>query len=201
MAAQRVMRSMAGAAVLATIAACTNTGTLGNILGGVLGTPATQIGATVQNVDSRNQQITMTQSNGQTLGVLYDDRTKVVYQNSLYPVTSLEYGDQVIARLQDNGNNTYYTDSIYVTQPVNGSTTGNSANVQAISGTVRQVDNNNNWFSIAAGNGATLTVTMPYRPRPSSQDINRFNSLRVGDFVRFYGVYLGSNRAELRYFY
>jgi hypothetical protein len=196
------MRSVAAAAVFAAMAACTNTGSLGNILGGVLGTPSgMQVGATVQSVDTRNQQITMTQSNGQTLGVFYDNRTRVVYQSSLYPVTSLEYGDQIVARLQDNGNNTYYTDSIYVTQPVNGSTTGNSANVQAMSGTVRQIDTNAGWFAMSAGNGAMLTVSLPYRPRPSSQDLNRFNSLRVGDFVRIYGVYLGNNRVELRSFY
>jgi len=205
MVAQRVMRSamfMAGAAVFAAMAACTNTGSLGNILGGVLGTPSggTSVGATVQGVDTRNQQISLQQSNGSTIGVFYDNRTKVVYQNSLYPVTSLEYGDQVVARLVDQGNNTYYTDSITVTYPVNGSTTnGGSTATTSFQGNVRQIDYNNGWFTVAAGNTGTITVTLPYRP--NSADVNRFNSMRVGDFVRFSGVYLNNNRVELRQFY
>ena len=204
MAAQRVMRSamfMAGAAVFAAMAACTNTGTLGNILGGVLGTSSgTSVGATIQGVDTRNQQISLQQSNGSTIGVNYDNRTKVVYQNALYPVTSLEYGDQVVARVIDQGNNTYYTDSITVTYPVNGSTTNNGgANTTSFQGNVRQLDYNNGWFTVAAGNQGTITVSMPYRA--NSSDINRFNSLRVGDYVRFYGVYLNNSRVELRNFY
>jgi hypothetical protein len=197
--AQRVL----GAAVMATAAACANTGGLGNILGGVLAPQAQQVGATVQTVDTRNSTISLTQSNGQMLSVMFDNRTKVVYQNQLYPVTSLEYGDQVIARLQDNGNNGYYTDSITVTQPVNGSTTGststNSANVQTLQGTVRQIDRAAGWFTIDGGNGVQLTVTLPYRA--NSQDVNRFNNLRIGDYVRFAGVFVNSNRIELRQFY
>src|ERR1041385_6039745 len=119
-AAQKIFGIMAVAAA-ATTTACANTGGLGNILGGVLGTQPAEVGATVQGVDTRSQVISVTQSNGQSLGLGYDSRTQVVYGNQLYPVTSLEYGDQVIARLIDNGNHGYYTDSIYVTQPVNGS--------------------------------------------------------------------------------
>ncbi len=202
MVAQRMTRIMAGAAVCATLAACGQTGGLGNILGGVLAPQPASIGATIQTVDTRNQQVVLQQSNGQSLGVNYDSRTKVVYQNQLYPVTSLEYGDQVTARIIDQGNNTYYTDSITVTQPVNGSTTGGSttnANVQTLQGTVRQVDRSAGWFTIDGGNGVQLTVTLPYRA--NSADVNRFNSLRVGDFVRFYGVFLNNSRVELRNFY
>ena len=199
--AQQVMRAAATATVAVTLAACANTGQLGNILGGVLAPQPAQIGATVQSVDTRAQQISLQQSNGQTVGVYYDNRTKVVYQNQLYPVTSLEYGDQVVARIQDNGNNAYYTDSIFVTQPVNGSTTGgiNSTNVQSLQGTVRQVDRGAGSFTIDGGNGVQLTVTLPYNA--NSQDVNRFNNLRIGDFVRFYGVFLNNNRVELRQFY
>ncbi len=199
--AQRVM----GAAMAMTLAACAQTGGLGNILGGVLGTQAPEVGATVQGVDTRNQTISMTQSNGQTLNVYYDNRTKVVYQNQLYSVTSLEYGDQVVARLQDNGTNGYYTDSITVTYPVNGSTSNypstssSSGTVQTLQGTVRQIDRNAGWFTVDGGNNVQLTVTLPYRA--NSADVNRFNSLRVGDYVRFSGVYLNTNRIELRQFY
>ena len=199
-AAQRIMGIAVIAAATATATACANSGGLGNILGGVLGTQPTQVGATVQTVDTRSQVITVTQSNGQNIPLYYDSRTKVVYQNQQYPVTSLEYGDQVVARLQDNGNNSYYTDSIYVTQPVSSSRTGTTpSNVQSLQGTVQRIDRNSGSFVIDAGGGAQLTVALQYRA--NSADVNRFNSLRVGDYVRFGGVYLNNNRVELRQFY
>jgi len=193
---------MTAAAVLASTTACANSGGLGNILGGVLGTPqAAEVGATIQSVDTRSQLISLTQSNGQAIGVAYDSRTKVVYQNQLFPVTSLEYGDQVVARLQDNGNNGYYTDSIFVTQPVNGSANSGTVptNVQSLQGTVQRIDRQNGSFVVDAGSGAQLVVSLAYRA--NSADVNRFNSLRVGDYVRFGGVYLNNNRVELRQFY
>jgi len=201
--AQRIL-GMAAVAAMTTMSACANNGGLGNVLGGILGTQPAEVGATIQNVDTRSQLISLTQSNGQSLGVSYDSRTKVVYQNQLYPVTSLEYGDQIIARLQDNGSNGYYTDSIYVTQPVNGSATnsnigGAPATVQSLQGTVQRIDRNNGSFVVDAGGGAQLVVSLAYRA--NSADVNRFNALRVGDYVRFGGVYLNNNRVELRQFY
>lgn len=208
MIAQRVMRAGVGTAALAASAllgGCAQTGGLGNILGGVLAPQPMQVAATVQSVDTRAQAISMAQSNGQYVTANYDSRTRVVYQNQLYPVTSLEYGDQVLARLIDQGNNTYYTDSVYVTQAVNGNrsvyggSTSSDANVQSLSGRVQSIDYNYGTFTVDSGNGVYLTVAMPYRP--SSQDQNRFNNLRVGDYVRFYGVFLNSSRVELRQFY
>jgi hypothetical protein len=45
----------------------------------------------------------------------------------------------------------------------------------------------------------TVTVSLPYNP--STNDANTFNRLRSGDYVRFYGTYLGNSRVELRQFY
>jgi hypothetical protein len=130
----------------------------------------------------------------------FDNNTKVVYQNRNYSVTSLENGDQVNARVQQLQNGGYYTDSVIVTQPASGSTpAGGSQSVRSLQGTVRQVDRNNGLFSMDAGNGTTLTVSLPYNA--SNADVTRFNNLRSGDFVRFYGVYLNNTRVELRQFY
>src|SRR5581483_9178176 len=118
-----------------------------------------------------------------------------------YPVTSLEPGDQITVRLQDNGNGSYTTDYVQVDQPVNGSPTSsvpNNGAVQTVQGTVQQVDRSNGWFSLNL-NGSVVTVTMPYNP--SQQDMNRFQSLRSGDYVRLYGVFLNNSRVELRQFY
>lgn len=197
---QRAGRTTAVAFALMAMSACANSG-LGNILGSVLGAGGNELAGTVQGVDTRNQQIGITQTNGQTVGVRYDNQTRVIYQNQNYPVTALESGDQIVARIQDQGNGNYYTDSIQVTQSVqNGSTSGTgSGNVQSFQGTVRQVDIQNGLFTVDAGTGYVVTVSMPYNPTRS--DLNRFQNLRQGDAVRFYGVYLNNTRIELRQFY
>ena len=64
---------------------------------------------------------------------------------------------------------------------------------------MQRLDRNTGSFVIDAGGGAQLVVSLPYRA--NSADVNRFNALRVGDYVRFGGVYLNNNRVELRQFY
>src|SRR5437867_3665592 len=97
-------RGVAGMATLLALAACSNTGGLGN----------------VQGVDTRSQLIALQSSNGQSVNILYDNQTKVVYNNQSFPVTSLDRGDQVTARIQSTSNG-YYTDLVQVDQPVQGS--------------------------------------------------------------------------------
>jgi hypothetical protein len=186
---------------VAALAGCSNLGSLGNVLGSVLGGGGgNEVAGTIQGVDTRNQQISLQQSNGQNVALQFDNQTKVVYQNRSYSVTSLEYGDQVNARVQQLQNGGYYTDSVFVTQSANGTGTSTAGtNVQSLTGTVRSIDRNNGAFTIDAGNGSLLTVTLPYNT--SAADVNRFNSLRTGDGVRFYGVYITNTRVELRQFY
>lgn len=212
MIAQRVLRIATTTAALGAaglLGGCAQTGQLGNILGGVLAPQnGMQVSATVQSVDTRSQTINLTQSNGQYVSVYFDNNTRVLYQNQVYPVTSLEYGDQVLAHILDQGNNSYYADSLYVTQPVNSTNNpsrygrpgypGSSTNIQTLSGRVQSIDFNSGAFTIDGGGGTYLTVTMPYRP--SSQDQNRFNNLRIGDFVRFTGSFVNNSRVRLQQF-
>jgi hypothetical protein len=209
---QRAARSGVAALALVgsvTLGACAGgggLGSVGDILGGVLGGGAggaQQVSGTIRNVDTRNQSLQLQQSNGQNVDLRFDNNTTVIYENRRYAVTSLEYGDQVQARVL-NSNGAYYTDTVWVRQPVQGSTTTgstgtSSTNVQSLTGVVRQVDRNNGLFTMDTGNGVQLTVSMPYRP--SSSDETRFNNLRSGDSVRFYGVFLNNSRVELRQFY
>jgi outer membrane lipoprotein SlyB len=199
---QRIQRLSAAAAIVAFAGACAGN-SLGNVLGSVLGggsqnAQSGQLSGTIRSVDTRSQQIAIQQSNGQTVPVYYDNQTQVVFQNQNYPPTSLENGDRVTARIQANGNN-YYTDYVQVDQSVSGSGTGSSSNVQLLQGRVRQVDTRNGWFTVDLDNyNNTLTVTVPYNL--NSNDINRFRSLRNGDFVRFYGQYTSNSQVQLRQF-
>jgi len=194
---QRLRRSAAAALMFASVGACA--GNLGNVLGGVLGGGTAQNGqlsGTIRGVDTRSQLISIQQSNGQTVPVTYDNQTQVVYQNRNYSPTSLENGDQVTARVQANGNS-YYTDYVQVDQSVTG-VGGSSSNVQLLQGTVRQVDRRNGLFTVDINNAGTLTVSLPYNL--STNDVNRFNNLRSGQFVSFYGTYLSSGQIQLRQF-
>lgn len=200
---QRWARSGAGILLLGVAGACSGAGGIGDVLGGVLGggqqAQAAQAEGAIRAVDARSQQISLQLTNGQTVALAYDNQTKVVYQNQLYAVSNLESGDQVILRVRDVGNGTYYTDSIHVTRSVSsGGSSGSSANVQSLQGTVRQIDRTNGLFTLDAGN-VVLTVSMPYGA--TRADVTRFQNLRQGETVRFYGVFLNNSRVELRQFY
>ena len=203
---RQAARGLAGMLALAAASACT-TGQLGNILGGVLGGTTTAQG-TVQGVDTRNQIINIQQSNGQTIGVSYDNNTQVVYQNQNYPVTALQYGDQVALQVQQTSNGGYYAQTVQVTQAVNtgnnypngypnGGYPGTTGSVQQFAGTVQQVNQANGWFTLNT-NGALFTVLMPYNP--ASTDARRFQNLRAGDYVNIYGTFLNNSQIQLTQF-
>ena len=154
----------------------------------------------VLGIDQSRQQLGIQLQDGQQVALLYDQQTQVVYQNQNYPVTALEWGDEVTARVPGSGNNSNYTDLITVTRSVGNSGTGTgSENIQTFEGTVRSIDRNTGVFTINSNNQGLLTVSMPYNPRQN--DATRFNNLRTGDFVRIYGVMLNNSRVELRQFY
>ena len=194
---RRAARAALGVAALGALGACSNAN-IGDILGGVLGGGGGQeVAGTIRGVDTRNQQITLQQSNGQNVALGYDANTRVAFESRSYSVSNLEYGDEVIARVLNN-NGAYYTDSITVTRSVGGGAgTTATGNVQSFQGTVRQIDRQNGMFAMDVSNG-TLTVSLPYNV--GSGDLQRFQNLRSGDYVRFYGVYLNNSRVELRQF-
>lgn len=186
--------------IIAATGACSSG--LGSVLGSVLGgggqqQQSGQLTGTIRAVNANNQQITIQQSNGQSVAVSYDNQTQVVYQNQRYSVNSLEYGDRVTASVRQ-ARNGYYTDYVQVDQSVSTTGSGSSGSVQSIQGNVRQVDSRNGLFTVESNNGV-LTVSLPYNPR--SADVDRFQRLRQGEYVRFYGVFLNNSRVELRQFY
>ena len=198
----RIGRRVAAVGMLAALGACSTLGGIGNVLGGVVGRgkQAGQVSGYVQGVDTRSQIIALQQPNGQPVNLLFDNQTKVIYNNQSYAVTSLDRGDQITARVQ-NTDNGYYTDVVQVDQPVQGSagaTTASSGDVQTMQGTVRQIDQQNGLFTMDVSN-TRLTVSMPFSPRRA--DLTKFQSLRSGDVVRIAGVFLNNSRVELRQFY
>ncbi|HSL69853.1 MAG TPA: hypothetical protein VK864_06395 [Longimicrobiales bacterium] len=182
------------ALVLTTTAACS--GGLGNVFDGVFNAPGEQRSGTVQGVDTRSQTLFIRESDGTIRALQYDNRTRVVYQNQTYAVSSLERGDEVTARVQDTGNDTWYTDYVQVNSSASGGAGGGT--LYTLTGTVRQIDTYNGWFIIETQNSGRITISLPYNPR--SADVTRFRGLRTGDRVSVQAVYLNPTRYELRQF-
>ena len=114
---QRAIGILTVSGALLTVGACN--GGLGGILGGLGGTQPvnqpSQINGTVRGVDPNNSQVNIQDnSSGQTYWVQYDNRTQVVYRNQNYPATAIRQGDNVTARIQNNGNNSYYANYIQI---------------------------------------------------------------------------------------
>lgn len=104
-----------GAALLVS-SGCSNLGSIGNILGSVLGQQGAQqqIDAEIQQVDANNGRLYVRTQDGQTGAIRVDSRTQVVYNNQQYPVTALERGDVVRIQLQQTRNNELYATRIDV---------------------------------------------------------------------------------------
>ncbi len=197
----RTARRATQVLVLASLGGCSSLG-LGNFLNGGLGgqQSSNQLSGSVQGVNTRSQQIGIQQSNGQTIAVSYDNNTQVVYQNQNYSPTSLERGDQVTANIQDNGNGSYYTNYVLVNQSVRGNNTSTQGgNVQTFQGLVGQVNRANGWFTMDDNNVGRVTVVLANGV--SRADIDRFNNLRSGDGVRFYGYSTSNSQVSMRQFY
>jgi hypothetical protein len=197
----KLSRLGSSALLAASLAACSSTGGLGSILGGVLGGlgggTGNQVQGSVQTVDTRNLQVVITQSNGQQIALSYDNATNVVFNNQNYPITSLERGDEVTARVQQLQNGSYYTDLIQVDQSVSG--TGGLGSSVSFEGAVRQVNVQSGWFTMDTNNSGRITVSIPYNTR--ANDVTRFQNLRVGDYVRLYGSVVSSGQVQLVQFY
>lgn len=196
-------RAAVALATVVSLAGCAGMGNIGSVLGDVLGGPGAQQGqtgqvsGTVLGVDARAQAIGVQQANGQTINLLFDNNTQVVFENRNYPPTALERGDRITARVQSVSQG-YYTDLVQVDQSVSGSSGGAAGTVQQIEGTVQQVNLTEGTFTMSMQGTGFVTVSLPYNA--SRTEITRFQNLRRGDRVRFYGVFLNDSRIELRQF-
>ncbi len=177
-------------------------GPLGGVLGGILNPAGSNtVSGTIAGVDTRNQIVYVNTVNGQQLPVQYSGQTQVVYQNQTYPVVDLQRGDNVTVQLQGTGNGGYYTSYIQVNQSVqNGSQYpgGYGSNYQTLAGTASQINYQNGTFVLNQGNGYSVLVQMPYNAQPN--DVQIFNGLRNGQYVRVQGQFISQNTLQLSSF-
>jgi hypothetical protein len=159
----------------------------------------------VQYVDSRAREIEVRTDGGRTAVLRYDDRTQVIYRQRNYPVTNLERGDYIAARVQQDRDRRDYTETITVRESVQdrsgdrrGSSGSGSSRFDRIDGRVEYIDARRGTFELRDSRNRTIVVSVPFNaPR---QVIERFNRLREGDNVSIEGRSTGNDRFELENF-
>jgi hypothetical protein len=199
----RTSRQFATFAAAVAISACggNTLGTLGDVLGGVLGTPAGQggqgqVAVEIQSVSAQQQVVHVRTQDGQTGGVRFDQNTVVTYQQQQYPVTALERGDLVVMHLQDV-QGSLYTPRIDVQQSVQDRGGSSTGSLVQINGRIAQIDQNAGGMVVQAQNG-NVTVYLPSNAPQATVDY--FRRLRVGDNVRAEVTQSATGRVEIHRF-
>jgi len=189
--------SMVLALAFISLAGCQE---LGRIDGpGGYGSVGNEIVGEVMNVDTRGRQIDIRANSGRTSSVRYDNNTQVVYRQRNYPVSNLERGDYVAARVEQDRDGRYYTDTVTVRESAQdrGTTTG-GGRLDRIEGKIEYVDSRRGTFELRDSRNRLVVVSVPFNaPRPVN---DRFNRLRNGDYVRIEGRAVSSDRFDLESF-
>jgi hypothetical protein len=190
---RRVMMMTSIGLLAGSAAACApleSLGGMGDVFGG-----GTSLYGEVRSVDTRRGRIQVREQYGRDRTVRYDNRTRVVYQNREYPVSSLERGDQVQMRLAYDRNNTAWADRIEVRSSARRTDRRDrdddrddrdrgdiwGTRVQRLEGRVQAIDVRRGYFTMTE-NRSRVLVYMPRNAR--REDVRRFERLRRGERVR-----------------
>ncbi|TMA57021.1 MAG: hypothetical protein E6J73_20020 [Deltaproteobacteria bacterium] len=153
----------------------------------------------VEYVDTRAREIEIRTDSGRTSVLRYDDRTQVVYQQRNYSVASLEPGDYIAARVQQDRDGRDYTNTITVRESVQdrGNQRG-GGRLDRTEGRIEYVDQRRGTFELRDQRNRLIIVSVAFNaPGPV---IDQFNRLRNGDYVRIEGKSVSSDRFELANF-
>lgn len=74
--------------------------------------PRNEIVGTVQRIDESRREIQLRTTEGQTVRIKYDDNTPVFNRDRELRVASLNYGDQILVRLDSNSSGERYANVI-----------------------------------------------------------------------------------------
>ena len=154
----------------------------------------------VQFVDARNLELEIRTDAGKRTLVRYDNNTQVVYRQRTYPVTSLERGDYVAARVQQDRDGRLATASITVRETAQdrgmGASVGNR--LDRTEGRVENIDTRRGTFEIRDHRNHIVVISVAFNAPRTVTD--RFNRLRNGDYVRIEGRAVNSDRFDLENF-
>jgi len=175
----------------------------------LVGRPGLELGqdefvAEVERLDTSSREIHLRPNDSRTRVVGYSAAARAVYRGREYPVTQLETGDIVAMQLKQDSRGNPYTDLIRVQESVRdrnqsrGETARPGTGVQTVDGRVEQVDLQRSSFEMRGQSRERVFVSLPSNARRS--DVDRFRTLRAGDYVRVEGRFLDRERFELETF-
>jgi hypothetical protein len=134
----------------------------------------------------------------------YSADTRVLYRGREFSIAQLEKGDKVSMQLKQDSRGDSYTSLIRVQESVQdrsqsrADTSRAVSGIQTVDGRVEQVDFQRHSFEMRDQSRARVLVSLPENTHRS--DMDRFNALRSGDYVRVEGRFLDRDRFELNAF-
>jgi len=173
--------------LLLTVPGCAS---MGNVLTG----RPDDLRGQVRAVDTRRGYLQISENYGRDLTVRYDGRTRVVYGNRNYSVSSLRRGDDVRVRVEYDRYDQPWADLIELRRDprAGGSVWGNGGGiwgtergamrVERWNGVVQQVDYRGGWFVLERSRYQDARVYVGRSTR--NEDIRRFERLRRGQRVQ-----------------
>jgi len=191
------------AATVLSVSGCANMGTvLEDVLSaGALGVGGSTLQGEIRSVDERRGRLQIRDDrDDRTETVYYDDRTRVIYGNREYSVTSLERGDYVRVRVDQDRDGNTYAQVIEVSESArddgryDDDDRYNGRTVQ-LDGTIRQIDTRRYVFTIDDRDDDTYLVYVS--SRANRDDVRRFERLRRGDRARAEVRIVSRGQAEL----
>ena len=188
--------SMVFALAILALAGCQELGRIDGL--GDYGSIGNEIVGEVMNVDSRGRQIEIRANSGRTSTVRYDNNTQVIYRQRNYAVANLEPGDYVAARVQQDRDGRYYTDTVTVRESAQDRGYSGGGRLDRIEGKVEFVDSRRGTFEIRDSRNRLIVVSVAFNAPRAVTD--RFNRLRSGDYVRIEGRSVNSDRFDLESF-
>jgi exosome complex RNA-binding protein Csl4 len=192
------MRAISGqsiilALVFFTLAGCHEAGHID--LPGKFGSAANEIVGEVINVDNRSREIEILTDSGRTSTIRYDNNTQVLYRQRTYPVANLERGDYVAARVQQDRDGRYSTNTISVRESAQDRGTVGGSRMDRTEGRVEYVDSGRGTFELRDPRNRLVVVAVDFNAPKAVTD--RFKRLRNGDQVRIEGRSVSVDRFEL----
>lgn len=164
---------------------------------GDYGSSGNEVVGEVMNVDTRAREIEIRADSGRTRRIAYDNNTQVIYRQRNYSVANLERGDYVAARVQQDRDGRYYTDTVTVRESAQDRGTI-GGRLDRTEGRVEFVDSRRGTFEIRDSRNRLIVVSVAFNAPRAVTD--RFNRLRNGDYVRIEGRSVSTDRFDLESF-
>ena len=154
----------------------------------------------VQFVDARARELEIRTDSGRRSVLRFDNNTQVIYRQRTYPVSNLERGDYVAARVEQDRDGRLSTASITVRETAQdrgmGASVGNR--LDRTEGRVENIDTRRATFEIRDQRNRVVVVSVAFNAPRTVTD--RFNRLRNGDYVRIEGRSINADRFDLENF-